>query len=90
MVILQQDYYEKGKFEKILFQHGWERVSNWECLFVHREKGLFLSVYVDAIFLAGKKQHIDPVWKLLQTRRLNNSTKYLLDASMTITLEKKK
>ena len=31
----------------------------WECLFVHREKGLFLSVYVD------KKQNINPMWKVL-------------------------
>ena len=53
------------QFEKILSQHGWEKVSNWECLFVHREKGLFLSVYVDDIKLAGKKQNIDPMWKLL-------------------------
>ena len=37
----------------------------WECLFVHREKGLFLSVYVDDIKLAGKKQNLDPMWKLL-------------------------
>ena len=35
------------QFEKILLNHGWEKVSNWELLFVHREKGLFLSVYVD-------------------------------------------
>ena len=28
-------------------------------------KGLFLSVYVDDIKLAGKKQNIDPMWKLL-------------------------
>ena len=35
------------QFEKILLKHGWEKVSNWECLIVHREKGLFLSVYVD-------------------------------------------
>ena len=53
------------QFEKILLQHGWEKVSNWECLFVHRQKGLFLSVYVDDIKLAGKKQNIDPMWKLL-------------------------
>ena len=53
------------QFEKILLKHGWEKVSNWECLFVHREKGLFLSVYVDDIKLAGKKQNIDPMWKLL-------------------------
>ena len=44
------------QFEKILLKHGWEKIPNWECLFVHREKGLFLSVYVDDIKLAGKKQ----------------------------------
>ena len=53
------------QFDKILLKYGWEKVSNWECLFVHREKGLFLSVYVDDIKLAGKKQHIDPMWKVL-------------------------
>ena len=53
------------QFEKILLQHGWEKVSNWECLFVHRQKGLFFSVYVDDKKLAGKKQNIDPVWKVL-------------------------
>ena len=29
----------RRQFEKILLQHGWEKVPNWECLFVHREKG---------------------------------------------------
>ena len=29
------------------------------------KKGLFLSVYVDDIKLAGKKQNLDPMWKLL-------------------------
>ena len=53
------------QFEKILLKHGWEKIPNWECLFVHREKGLFLSVYVDDIKLAGKKQNIDPMWKVL-------------------------
>ena len=157
------------QFEKILLKHGWEKIPNWECLLVHREKGIFLSVYVDDIKLAGKKQNLDPMWKLLnkevdlgeptsfldhvhlgctqrqrqiskdivdnyramfesrisagateklpysenfrisswsydmevmrrnvwndivswQTRRLNNSTKYLLHASMTTTLKKK-
>ena len=50
---------------KILLKYGWEKVSNRECLFVHREKGLFLSVYVDDMKLAGKKQNLDPMWKLL-------------------------
>ena len=46
-------------------KYGWEKVSNSACLFVHREKGLFLSVYVDDITLAGKKQNLDPMWKVL-------------------------
>ena len=53
------------QFEKILLQYGWEKVSNWDCLFVHRQKGLFLSVYVDDKKMAGKKQNIDPMSKLL-------------------------
>ena len=53
------------QLEKILLKHGWEKIPNWECLCVHREKGLFLSVYVDDIKLAGKKQNLDPMWKLL-------------------------
>ena len=27
------------QFEKIPLKYGWEKGSNWECLFVHREKG---------------------------------------------------
>ena len=53
------------QFEKILLKHDWEKIPNWECLFVHREKGLFLSVYVDDIKLPGKKHNIDPMWKVL-------------------------
>ena len=32
---------------------------------MHRQKRLFLSVYVDAIKLIGKKQILDPMWKVL-------------------------
>ena len=32
--------------------------------FVKRARGTFLSVYVDEIKLAGKKQNIDPMWKI--------------------------
>ena len=53
------------QFEKILLKRGWEKIPNWECLFVHREKGLFLFVFVDDIKLVGKKQNLDPMWKLL-------------------------
>ena len=52
------------QFEKVLLELGWEKVPNWGCFF-QREKGLFSSVYVDDIKLAGKKQNIDPMWKLL-------------------------
>ena len=39
----------KRQFEKVLLKYGWEKVPNWERLFVNREKGLSLSVYVDDI-----------------------------------------
>ena len=64
-VIFWQDYCRKGNLRKSYWNMGWEKIPNWECLFVHREKGLFLSVYVDDIKLDGKKQNIDPMWKLL-------------------------
>ena len=64
-VILWQDYHGKGNLRKSFLKHGWEKIPNWECLFVHREKGLFSSVYVDDIRLAGKKHNLDPMWKLL-------------------------
>ena len=42
MVIFWQDYYGKRQFEKVLVKHGWEKIPNWECLFVHREKEFIL------------------------------------------------
>ena len=33
--------------------------------FVNRAKGLFLSVHVDDIKLAGKTENIEPTWKIL-------------------------
>ena len=67
MVIFWQDCLWERQIENILLKYSWEMVSNLECLFVHREKGLFSSVYVGDIKLAGKKQNIDPMWKLLNT-----------------------
>ena len=43
------------QFEKVLLKYDWEKVPNWECLFVHHERGLFFPVYVEDIKLAGKK-----------------------------------
>ena len=45
---------------------------------MHREKGLFLSVYVDDIKLAGKKQNLDPMWKVLNKEvHLGEPTSFL-------------
>ena len=44
------------EFEKDPLEHGSEKSLNWECLFVHRARGLFLSVYVDDIQMAGKNR----------------------------------
>ena len=44
---------------------GREKVPNWECLSGNREKGLFLSVYVDDVKLAGKTHIIYPTWNVL-------------------------
>ena len=42
------------------------------------KKRLFLSVYVDDIKLVGKKQNIDPMWKILKTEAdLGESTSFL-------------
>ena len=43
------------QLEKIRLKYGWEKISNWEWFFVHREKGLFLSVYVDDIKIGWKE-----------------------------------
>ena len=58
------------QFEKVLLQHGREKVSNWECLFVHCEKGLFLSVYVDD-FLTGweEAEHLSNMENIDERRR---------------------
>ena len=53
------------QFKKIVLKHGWEKIPNCGCLFVHRQKGLFLSFCVDDMKLAGKKQNRDPMWKAL-------------------------
>ena len=53
------------QFEKVLLEHGWEEALNWECLFVNRTRGLFLSVYVDDIKMAGKTENLGPTWKML-------------------------
>ena len=58
MVILLAGLLWEMQFGKILLKHGCEKVSKRECSFVHREIGLFLSVYVDDIKIGWKEtQH---------------------------------
>ena len=43
-------------FEKILLQHGWEKVSNWECLFVHYQKDFsYLCMWMTKNWLERNK-----------------------------------
>ena len=49
--------------EKILLKHVWEKIPNWECLSVHRDKGLFLSVYLALSKTAWKKHNVFQMWK---------------------------
>ena len=51
--------------EKVLLVHGWEKFLNLQCFFVSRARGLFLSVYVDNIKLAGKTENLELTWKIL-------------------------
>ena len=64
-VILWQDYCGKNNLRKSYWNMAGRKFQIVNVSFVHREKGLFLSVYVDDIKLAGKKQNIDRMWKVL-------------------------
>ena len=65
------------QFEKFLLKYGWEKVSNENAYSYTVKKGLFLSVYVDDIKLAGKKHNIDPMWKVLKEVDLGEPTSFL-------------
>ena len=48
------------------------------CMFVHRKQGLFLSVHVDDIQMAGKKQNLAPMWKhLMKNVDIDEPTSFL-------------
>ena len=42
---------------------GFVAVIGWECLFMHVQQQLFLSIYVDDFKMAGKAENIEPMWK---------------------------
>ena len=43
------------QFEKILLKYVWEKVSNWECLFVCREKGSYQCMWMTSNWLERNK-----------------------------------
>ena len=53
------------------------KISNWECLFVHRNQGLLLPVYVDDVTRAGKEQNMAPMWKKWMKKRWSWRTNFI-------------
>ena len=58
--------WEKGCEEKLM-QLGWEHVTGWESLYVHRKDQLFMNVYVDDFHLAGKEDKVAPMWQKIRS-----------------------
>ena len=44
--------------EEAFVEHRSKKIPNWECMFVHLKQGLFLSVCVGDIKMAGKNQNL--------------------------------
>jgi hypothetical protein len=49
-----------------LFSMGFEKVKGWECLYVHRQERLYLSVYVEDFKMAGRKVSLKPMWEKIK------------------------
>ena len=47
---------------------GFEKVTGWECLYIHKKEGLILSIYVDDFKMGGRKEAIPKMWKLLKNK----------------------
>ena len=74
------------QFEEALPELGWEKIPDWDCMFVHRKQGLFLSENVDDIIMAGKKQNMAPIWKkLMKSVDLDESSSFLDHGNMGCT-----
>ena len=59
---------------------GFHLVQGWECLYVHPEAKLFLSVYVDDFKMAGIKRNLAPMRQRLR-KELDLDPSVLLDIS---------
>ena len=74
------------QIEKVLLEHRWEKFQIGNVISFTEKNRLFLSVYVDDIKLAGKKQNIDPMWKILMKDvELGEPTSFLDHANLGCT-----
>ena len=77
-VIFWQDCCGKGNLRRSYWSMAGRKFQIANVSLYIIKKGLFLSVYVDDIKLAGKKQNIDPMWKVLnQEVDLGEPTSFL-------------
>jgi hypothetical protein len=52
--------------QRSLFSIGFEKGKGWECLYVHRQDRLYLSVYVDDFKMTGRKSRLKPMWEKIK------------------------
>ena len=65
------------QFEKILLKYGWEKVSNWECLFVHREKVILIFCVCGWHQIGWKEKHWSDVESTQQRSRFGRTNIFL-------------
>ena len=54
---------------------GFEPLEGWECIYVHKQLKLFLSVYADDFKMAGASKNMAKGWKLIRSKlRLDGPT----------------
>ncbi len=61
-------YFWEQHCSKSLLEVGFEPLEGWECIYVHKELKLFLSVYVDDFKLAGLAKNLKKGWSLIQSK----------------------
>ena len=52
--------------EDALFKVKWRKLPGWECLYIHHDQQLFLSVYVDDFKMVGKKENLLKMWETMR------------------------
>ena len=52
--------------EKAVFAAGFTKIKGWECLYIHAEKQLLLSIYVDDFKMAGSSRHPGSMWETFE------------------------